>query len=206
MNTKHNGFTIVELLVVIVVIAILASITLVAYNGLKDRAYNTSVIQAAGEARKIIDIAYASQGTIHLNNGIPHDGLGLCIGNPSDFPADSHFGEGECHTNAGVKGYWASQELWDILSQYGSGNLSTRTWYDGTYSYMRGIYYVSGVSISTGALSDYLMYSLTGKNQDCVLPGTESVDDINEIEDGNNETSCWINITKAYNGAEVISW
>jgi prepilin-type N-terminal cleavage/methylation domain-containing protein len=40
---KSNGFTIVELLIVIVVIGILAAITVVAYNGVRDRASNTSV-------------------------------------------------------------------------------------------------------------------------------------------------------------------
>lgn len=35
---KQNGFTIVELLIVIVVIGILAAITIVSYNGIQDRA------------------------------------------------------------------------------------------------------------------------------------------------------------------------
>ena len=38
-----RGFTIVELLIVIVVIAILAAITVVAYNGIQNRAYDSSV-------------------------------------------------------------------------------------------------------------------------------------------------------------------
>lgn len=41
---KQTGFTIVELLIVIVVIGILAAITIVAYNGIQQRAKNAQVI------------------------------------------------------------------------------------------------------------------------------------------------------------------
>jgi prepilin-type N-terminal cleavage/methylation domain-containing protein len=43
MRKNISGFTIVELLIVIVVIGILAAITIVAYNGVQNRAYDTSV-------------------------------------------------------------------------------------------------------------------------------------------------------------------
>lgn len=42
MVSKSRGFTIVELLIVIVVIAILAAITIVVYNGIQTRANNTA--------------------------------------------------------------------------------------------------------------------------------------------------------------------
>lgn len=44
MKSKQTGFTIVELLIVIVVIGILAAITIVAYNGIQERARNTTLI------------------------------------------------------------------------------------------------------------------------------------------------------------------
>lgn len=41
IKRNQNGFTIVELLIVVVVVAILAAITVVAYNGVQGRAYDT---------------------------------------------------------------------------------------------------------------------------------------------------------------------
>lgn len=43
MNKKAYGFTLVELLIVIVVIAILAAISVVAYTGIQERAYESAV-------------------------------------------------------------------------------------------------------------------------------------------------------------------
>ena len=43
MRIVQKGFTIVELLIVIVVIGILAAITIVAYNGIQGRAHDTTV-------------------------------------------------------------------------------------------------------------------------------------------------------------------
>ncbi len=49
---KQKGFTIVELLIVVVVIAILAAITIVAYNGINNRAKDAAVRSAAEQVLK----------------------------------------------------------------------------------------------------------------------------------------------------------
>jgi len=57
---KQKGFTIVELLIVVVVIAILAAITIVAYNGIQNRAKQSAAQSAVAQASKKI-MAYAIQ-------------------------------------------------------------------------------------------------------------------------------------------------
>lgn len=59
---KNAGFTIVELLIVIVVIAILASITVVAYSGIQSRANDTAVQSDLRNISQQIEIYYAENG------------------------------------------------------------------------------------------------------------------------------------------------
>lgn len=57
MNTKpQRGFTIVELLIVVVIIAILAAITIVAYNGIQARAKTSSAQSTANSVAKKAEI------------------------------------------------------------------------------------------------------------------------------------------------------
>ena len=57
--TRKSGFTIVELLIVVVVIAILAAITIVAYNGIRERAIVSQVQSALSQANKKV-LAYSA--------------------------------------------------------------------------------------------------------------------------------------------------
>ena len=60
LTQRRRGFTIVELLIVIVVIGILAAITIVSFNGVQNRAKQAAAQTAVAQANKKI-IAYAVQ-------------------------------------------------------------------------------------------------------------------------------------------------
>jgi len=57
---KQSAFTIVELLIVIVVIGILATIAVVAYNGIHNRAYDTTVRSDLANASRQLEIIKVS--------------------------------------------------------------------------------------------------------------------------------------------------
>lgn len=60
---KKSGFTIVELLIVVVVIAILAAISIVAYTGIQARAYDSKMINGLNQienALRLYSIDYGS--------------------------------------------------------------------------------------------------------------------------------------------------
>ncbi len=60
-QTKSRGFTIVELLIVIVVIAILAAITIVAYNGITKNANSSAAKSNADSVRQYANTFQADQ-------------------------------------------------------------------------------------------------------------------------------------------------
>lgn len=56
MHKRSGGFTIVELLIVIVVIGILAAITIVAFNGIQNRATATTIKNDLAQIHKKIEL------------------------------------------------------------------------------------------------------------------------------------------------------
>ena len=77
-NMRTRGFTIVELLIVIVIIGILAAITIVAYNGVTTRAKLAAQVSAVANYASILN-AYAT-----TNGGYPvPSATYACLGNPS---------------------------------------------------------------------------------------------------------------------------
>jgi len=76
VQNKQRGFTIVELLIVIVVIAILAAIVIVAYQGISARANASAAQSSASDLAKLLSLSNTNNGTYPndlstVNNGKP---------------------------------------------------------------------------------------------------------------------------------------
>ena len=65
---KNRGFTIVELLIVIVVIAIIAAISIVAYSGVQTRSKTSAAKSTAAEVQKKLEIYNSIKGSYPSSN------------------------------------------------------------------------------------------------------------------------------------------
>ena len=82
LRAARQGFTIVELLIVVVVIAILAAITIVAYNGIQNRARDSSLSTAASQSgRKMLAYAPLNSDQFPIESSFRSD-----ISLPADTP------------------------------------------------------------------------------------------------------------------------
>ena len=91
---SRKGFTIVELLIVIVVIAILATITIVSYSGIQQRARNAAISTAVDAWDQVLKTAAI--------DGYAMPPVGACLGQSGDFSAKDGFPSGACVTVNGT--------------------------------------------------------------------------------------------------------
>lgn len=156
MRKSTTGFTIIELLIVIVIIAILAAITLVAYGGIKSSAINNQTEAAFTQWIKALHM-------YKIDNGSwPHMGtvLQTCLGQGYKYgPTASDTPSGnQCRSDGN---FVENTTFESTMSKYFSGQLPTPAMVtyissDGTVWY-RGISYYYGGGTGTSVYVKVVM-------------------------------------------------
>ena len=96
---RFAGFTIVELLIVIVVIAILVAITIVAFNGIQTRAQNSKIRSDLAMFSKAIQAARVSSGEVATRYVTGSTGTaGACVSLASDVDMSDKVAAATCWT------------------------------------------------------------------------------------------------------------
>lgn len=84
-KSTQSGFTIVELLIVIVIIGILAAITIVAYNGVQQRAYESSLQSDLRQGAKQLVIDYNINNVYPASLAAANNGNGIKSSNGTTY-------------------------------------------------------------------------------------------------------------------------
>ena len=141
MNSR--GFTIVELLIVIVVIAILAAVTIIAYNGIQQRSTNSNVQTAVTQVIKLVN------GYLSTESGFPHTSRSCAV-------------ESVCYYG-GLNSVNATFRT--NITKVGSLPGGVPTW---STTYGGVLYdYVASRTYNGSPSSVVVMYFLQGANQNC---------------------------------------
>lgn len=165
MKRAVRGFTIVELLIVIVVIAILAAISIVAYNGIQQRANNTARISNASNAIKLVKAYMAAYGNVPSTTGNSCVGNGFANNNTRCWGIDSATPSTRNSTLNDVE-----------LIKVGSLPTNTTPPVQTSAWQALGPVYLYNTSYTVDGTSNPLLmlYFLDGANQECGLGGVVS--------------------------------
>lgn len=154
-RATSRGFTIVELLIVIVVIAILAAITTVTFNGIQQRANDTKQVDAAAKYVRLITL-YKTQ------NGTYPAGVS-CVGNNNvDTNSD---GRKDCGDNGNIT---VDQTVLNRIATSGSLPDVTTKQYTGADGVKRGGMFWNGDEMR-------LTFFLGGSQSTCPAVGIPSI-------------------------------
>jgi len=144
-ESSERGFTLVELLIVIVIIATLASITVMAFNGLSQRAKGNQISSALKAYEKAFKMYRAEHGVYPHTPGYHYS----CMGQTSDYPAVSGWPQGECgfsgetypatvdaDLNAALKVYIGTlPAIPSLTTTYADGDKTRGVYYEGNETY-----------------------------------------------------------------------
>lgn len=115
MNYKHKGFTLIELVVVMVILGVLAATALPKFMNVSTQAHEAAVAAtggAFGTAVAMVKAQYIANGTVGADNdGVTGFGDGLIAANASGWPEEPLPG-GTTLDNAGD-----CKDLWEALMQ-----------------------------------------------------------------------------------------
>lgn len=165
LKERQKGFTIVELLVVIVVISILASVVTVAYSGIQKQAREASFLATFDAYEKGLRIYKEIHGTFPSTGYVGGVQRVVCLG--ENYPATSDFPEGSCRSadfgeseDTYIVDPAINSSLKSVMSTLPDPHrMSFSFFWEGTnYEVYRGITYMLDPSHSFGSLS----YSVSG--------------------------------------------
>lgn len=152
---NHQGFTIVELLIVIVVIGILAALTIVAFNGVQQRAHTATVQSDLANAANKLAIDNTLTGAFPASVDLANEGHGLAksAGTSYQYTYNS-VANSYCltATNAGIS-YYVSSDNNIPTKGACAGHI------DGGAPAIAWTQVVAGYSFSAGLRSDNTIYS-----------------------------------------------
>lgn len=162
----NRGFTVVELLIVIVLIAILTAIGVVAFNGIQRRAVSQAHLAAVDGWEKLIRMEFALTGQIPGADGIST----RCLGNASsNFPATGSYVANECERIFGTPDQVAYYDqsfinLFSARNNFPSGLLPEVTYSDGGGGGLRSRGVVIFTGMSGASYEVHLYWKAYGKN------------------------------------------
>jgi len=154
MPKTKSGFTIVELLIVIVVIGILAAITIVVYSGVQQRARNAQTAQAFTAWVKAMKMYKADKGQ--------WPAYGTCLGGGYLYgpTGTDTTGVAQCRQTVAGSGYIESAGFKTATAPYVGPNLPTPafvTAYTSDTNWYRGMTYVYGGGSGTDVYIQAIM-------------------------------------------------
>lgn len=158
-SRKQHGFTIVELLIVIIVIAILAAIVIAVYSGIQERAKTSSVVETARAYITGLQSWAGTTGSYPVPGG---SDIGTCLGNPSLFPGNV------CPYAPG----WNSNANYDpgfnqtLITYIGKQYLPLGYWGGNP----QGVFYYHSNYYNTGKA---VLFYAVGLNSTCGLPNVQ---------------------------------
>ena len=197
---KHafGGFTIVELLVVIVVVGILAAVITVSYNGIQTRAINTKQLASVGGSVKLLNLYHAEYGSWPQEANPPSSLYTYCLGRDyplyssgtsSDEPPTVRIPRRGCVDWTGsVK--FETDWMTTIVARYGTLPQATglidgwryapiygvvSSGFSLMYASIGGLTYPVVNGVTQNGTSHFISYSLMGDQSSCGLPHAQKI-------------------------------